>query len=395
LKRKSVYYKDLHSLLLLSIPQKIRHRAFIVHLFFPLWRDAMSKPKQPYSVQRRKDSKSFILTLNPTCGLPFEICLSWYRKSFQNLPPELANFQSPKTMSAAKTAAQALIQYLMDQLKGHSTSIATPAIIAPAQVPDTSPTVKEWLERFISLEDNPRSARIMGEGMPYSVNTIDLYSNKFDRYIKGDPLLTFTMDKVDRAAILSFMGRLGLKEKEKSHGGGAIAGTRTYEITLKFVRMAFKEYAETHDDWQNPFLRFKAPKSKKGLERDVLEEWEILKLFDHGVIPDPLDRALCAAMFWSGLRRCEIYGLKPEDLDWRAPEIIVRNAWQRYDSEKKRSLGDPKHHKIRAIPFPAQLQEAIKKLWATYGEHEFVFCGKNGKLPGANYMKRWLPRTSW
>jgi integrase len=311
---------------------------------------------------------------------------------FQNLPPELANFQNPKTMSAAKTAAQALIQYLMDQLKGGATPIATPASIAPAQEPDTSPTVKEWLEKFVSLEDNPRGARLVGEGIPYSVNTIDLYSGKYHRYIKGDPILALSMEKVDHAAILSFMGRMGVKEKEKSHGGGAIAGTRTYEITLKFVRMAFKEYAETHYDWRNPFLGFRAPKSKKGLERDVLEYWEILKLFEPGVIPDPLDRALCAAMFWAGLRRGEIYGLKPQDLDWGAPKIIVRNAWQRYDSEKKRSLGDPKHHKFREIPFPARLQAAIKELWAAYGEYEFVFCGKNGKLPGANYMKRWLPR---
>jgi integrase len=267
----------------------------------------------------------------------------------------------------------------MDQVKEVAASV--PTLAAPVQEPDTSPTVKEWLERFITLDDNPRSARIMGEGIPYSVNTIDLYSSKYNRYIKGDPLLTLTMAKVDHTAILNFMGQLGLKKKDISHGGGVIAGTRTYEITLKFVRMAFKEYAETYVDWQNPFLHFKAPKSKEGLERDVLEEWEVLKLFDPGVIPDPLDRALCAAMFWAGMRRCEIYGLKPEDLDWRTPQIIVRNAWQRYDSEKKRSLGDPKHHKVREIVFPARLQEAIKELWAIYGKHEFVFCGKNGKLP--------------
>jgi integrase len=293
-------------------------------------------------------------------------------------------------MSAAKIAVQALIQYLMDQVKRVPAPVTTP--VAPVREPDTSPTVQEWLERFITLDNNPRSARIIGEGAPYSVNTIDLYSGKYNRYIKGDPLLTLTMAQIDYNAILNFMGRLGLKEKKLSHGGGTIAGTRTYEITLKFVRMAFKEYAETHVDWLNPFLRFKAPKSKKGLERDVLEEWEVLKLFEPGVIPDTLDRALCAAMFWTGMRRCEIYGLKPGDLDWRTPQIIIRNAWQRYDSGKKRSLGDPKYHKVREIPFPEQLQKAIKELWAAYGKHEFVFCGKNGKLPGSNYMRRWLPR---
>jgi hypothetical protein len=72
-----------------------------------------------------------------------------------------------------------------------------------------------------------------------------LYDGKYHRYIKGDPLPALSMAQADHAAVLGFMGRLGVKEKELSHGGGVIAGTRTYEITLKFVRMAFKEYAET------------------------------------------------------------------------------------------------------------------------------------------------------
>jgi integrase/recombinase XerD len=31
-------------------------------------------------------------------------------------------------------------------------------------------------------------------------------------------------------------------------------------------------------------------------------------------------------MFWGELRRGEIIGLKPEDLDWRIPRIIIRHA---------------------------------------------------------------------
>ncbi|MDR3338238.1 MAG: site-specific integrase [Treponema sp.] len=116
------------------------------------------------------------------------------------------------------------------------------------------------------------------------------------------------------------------------------------------------------------------------------------KLFEPGIISDALDRALAADMLWAGLRRGEIYGLKPEDLNWKIPRIIIRNAWQRYDSPKARSLGDPKWHKVREIPFPVQLQTAIKELWEANGEHEFVFTDKEGKLPGANNCRRWLPR---
>ncbi|MDR2758290.1 MAG: hypothetical protein LBB78_02800, partial [Spirochaetaceae bacterium] len=66
--------------------------------------------------------------------------------------------------------------------------------------------------------------------------------------------------------------------------------------------------------------RIEAPKSKQGLEREAIGEEEIAKLFAPGVITDPLDKALCAAMFWGGMRRGEIYGLKPEDLDWNGPQ---------------------------------------------------------------------------
>jgi integrase len=57
-------------------------------------------------------------------------------------------------------------------------------------------------------------------------------------------------------------------------------------------------------------------------------------------------------MFWGGMRRGEIYGLKPEDLNWDTSKITIRNAWQRYDSPENRSLGDPKWHKPRRISFP-------------------------------------------
>jgi integrase len=62
------------------------------------------------------------------------------------------------------------------------------------------------------------------------------------------------------------------------------------------------------------------------MDRDFIEKWEMVKLFAPGVIADPLQKAVCAAMFWAGLRRSEIFGLKPEDLDWQAAMIRVRNA---------------------------------------------------------------------
>jgi hypothetical protein len=40
------------------------------------------------------------------------VCDEWYRRSFQQFPPELANHRNPKDKSAAKNATVALILFL-------------------------------------------------------------------------------------------------------------------------------------------------------------------------------------------------------------------------------------------------------------------------------------------
>jgi len=98
----------------------------------------------------------------------------------------------------------------------------------------------------------------------------------------------------------------------------------------------------------------------KGRRRDVLQDDEILRLFLPGVITDPLERAVAMAMFWAGLRRSEIFGLKTNDLDWRTPKINVNHACKRFGTIAKREIGDPKWHKLREAPFPEELQSAIR-----------------------------------
>jgi hypothetical protein len=117
--------------------------------------DAMSKLPRAYNVQRCKDSKTFALSINPTSGLPASVCQEWQRKSFSHLPDALAPYRTPKNLTAAENGALALIDFLKNQLQAGSASVSTDAA-----------KVGPWLERFISLDDNPRSARIMGEGSP-------------------------------------------------------------------------------------------------------------------------------------------------------------------------------------------------------------------------------------
>jgi len=74
----------------------------------------MAKTAQPFTLIRRSDSKSYRLTLNPSCGLSDRVCREWYRRNFQHLSAELANYRNPKLSkndSEAKAAAYALIQH--------------------------------------------------------------------------------------------------------------------------------------------------------------------------------------------------------------------------------------------------------------------------------------------
>jgi hypothetical protein len=42
----------------------------------------MAKNPRPFTLIRRTDSKSFRLTLNPSCGLPDRVCAEWRHHSF-------------------------------------------------------------------------------------------------------------------------------------------------------------------------------------------------------------------------------------------------------------------------------------------------------------------------
>jgi integrase len=337
----------------------------------------MPRTADPFTIECLDDGR-FRFSLTASADLPRSVIASWKRRGFTTLPRELVRYRYPKTEYEAKRGCRALIEFL----KGR-----------PGRIPAVEITAGAWLERFTGPGNNPREARILGEGLPYSPATLDLYASAYARYIKDDPLMTVKMRDVEEADVLAFQARLGSREKSGARGGGTIAGTRTYEIALKFVRMAFREYWMENQGWENPFSRIGAPKSRKGKGRDVIWEDEFRRLLEPGVISDPLDRALCAVMYYAGLRRSEIWALKPDDLDWQTPRITIRNAWKRLGT-RKAELSDPKWHKIRETPFPRPLQEAVRELWNAQqlDRREFVFCRADGTQPSSNYIARNLPK---
>jgi hypothetical protein len=216
----------------------------------------MPKITGPFWVYKRPKTKKFQITLYPASGLPLEVCKNWQRKGFSRLPLELAAFWDPKTKAAAEASAMALVEYLRNQLRGAEESVLT-------EVRDTM-TAGVWLERFASLENNPRADRLTGKNRGYSPGTIATYSGTFRLHIKGDPFLDLKMADIEEEDALAFAGRVGLRLNKY---GKPLAGTRTYTIAIKFIRMAFREYGRTHRKWINPFSGIDAPIDLKKMLR--------------------------------------------------------------------------------------------------------------------------------
>jgi integrase len=235
--------------------------------------------------------------------------------------------------------------------------------------------VGAWLEKFTAVETSPRTSVNAGKNRPYSPDTLETYKSYYDAHLKGNPFLELKMDEAEKEYALQFINRLSVKKKKT---GEPLGGTRTFAGII-FVRMAFRSYQDDHDRWFNPFRSLHPPRPNAAAG-DALTEDEVIKLFRPDILKETMDLAVCAAMFLSGMRRSEIFALKPECLDWHTPKITVKNAWQRFN-RKDRILGPPKGKRKRDVPFDPVLQNAVRKLWEENGQHEFVFSFKNGKTP--------------
>jgi integrase/recombinase XerD len=352
-----------------------------VHLFFALYAkkgvDAMPRPPKPIVIAKRNDSKTFQFTLNFTCGLHERVCAEWRRRSFQDLPAELVQFRNPKTKADAAAGAFAFVSYLKKkQEEGSARRVVIENI-----------TAGEWIEKFTSLETSPRTGINASENRPYSVDSVENYLSYYILHIKGDPLTELKMPEVEEEDVLDFTTRLSVKKLKDDR---PMAGTRTFVGTIVFLRMTFRAYQSKNKRWINPFQHIRAPKYNS-LPRDSLQEDEAVKLFMPGILKDTIELAVCAAMFLSGLRRSEIYALKPDCLDWHTPKITIKNSWQRFN-KKDRVLRPTKSKKERDVPFDSILQDAIKNPWEENGQYEFVFCLIDGRSIGPSWIKKRFPK---
>lgn len=342
----------------------------------------------PYTIRKRPDNGSWQITLTRASGLPREIYLQWTRRSFAKFPQALAQFREPTSRAQADRGALALLEYLS---RGSGGS------------PGRGQTAGAWMRLFLDVATSPRAARLVAANRPYSPDTIAHYQDLFRVHLEGDPFLGISMAEIEQADVLAAMGRIAAhpvaEGKPRNAGPGwkprkkrTLAGTRTFEIVFSFVRMTFREYQKAHPRWVDPFLSIDRPKPTQGEAREGLEEDEVARIFAPGILADEMERAIAAAMFWAGLRRSEIFGLMPDDLDAKRGRIIVRHAWKRFSDPKKRELGDPKHHKLREAPYPDILKAALKALWKKNGKHEMAIAYTDGSQPSARVVAAMVGR---
>jgi hypothetical protein len=233
----------------------------IVHLSFSAKEMLLMRTPRPFSTPRRNDSKTFQVTLNHTCGLPERVCAEWRRRSFLDLPDELAQYRNPKTKSAAEAGAVALVAYLKRKLEEGA---------AAHRVRVEDITVGAWIEKFTTIETSPRAGANAARNRPYSPDTVETYRDYYTTHIKGDPFTLLKMAEVEEEDTTEYITRLSAKriDTRKNKIGRPMGGTRTFAGVVIFIRMAFREYQKKNRKWPNPF-QYANPPLINGKTRDA------------------------------------------------------------------------------------------------------------------------------
>ena|GEM_PF-1164918 len=357
----------------------------------------MARIAEPFTFKKR--GSTYQITLNTISELPSRVCAEWKRRSIKNLPDELSAYRNPKSTPEVKASCRALIAFLKkkQEMEGSARRV---------QIEDI--TVRDWLKKFIRIDTSPRTGINILENGSCSEDSVLNYESYYRCHIDGDPILDLKMAELEKQDVIDLSTRMSLKkigEKRNKEGkiitqGWEMGGSRTFVGIIKFFRMAFNNYESNNESWLNPYRSLKEPKYES-VERDAFTEDEIFKFFMPGVLLTTMELAVCAAIFWAGLRRSEVFALKPEDLDWHNQEINVKRAWQCFENKDKRKLGTTKGKRNRKTLFDPILQDAIKKLWLENGQHEFVFSYKKpyrgSMIPGPSWInhnfENWLERA--
>ncbi len=231
---------------------------------------------------------------------------------------------------------------------------------------DMDKTVGEMIEQY--LEYQYRDGRI--ETSTYGTELL-CYKSTIEPYL-GD----YSFVTLDRDAINAWLTKLNAR-------GLAQASIRNSFNTIKKV---YNYYYLSGELLRNPFFGIKAPKIGKPrithLTNEQMDDYLTAVYTDYNP-EEPMYIALLL-VFYAGLRRGEVCGLRWRDVDFELGTISIQTAVGRNRSGEGRSgyTKQPKNESsIRTFPIVPQLLDALKeRVAAIHPEQHWFVCGDKEKF---------------
>jgi len=271
---------------------------------------------------------------------------------FFNYVDPLTGKRKLKSTGSSKVGeSKEFIQTFMDRL--------TPAGII---------TFREYAEKFLSSETNPRYIRYRMAGKQYSKNHINSQKYTLRKHIFPRHFADMEMTSITRGDILDLL--MQLNKDLKAHPA-------TINNIIKYISAIFSEAYYREDIKYNPAQRLTKVKYKSKKIRGTLTPDEIKELFSD---PDKWKSKQAYQVFlfaaYTGRRKGEIMGLQWSQI--KDGYCIINQAYNRGE----KGLAPPKWEKCVTIPLCKTVLDNLPER----GESPYVFSTEEG---GKCYARWW------
>jgi integrase len=310
----------------------------------------MAKIANPFSVEERKNCKTFRLTLSSKSGLPHSVCTEWQRKSFKNFPDALSAYRYPRSKAEANAGALALIEYLKGRYSYSTSNPEMPSVLNQSFI--------KYLYDFWTQEsDYVQEHSAMNK--PLSIRYVLQSHKDITLHIKPfEPFKDLLIGNLKSGIIRNWI--TWALRKGLSH--------RRINTLLKVMRVPLRDLADREDIEFNPFLRIK-DLEEKSREKGILNADEVYKLV-HAPLVNPVTRLAVLLGVLCGMRRGEVRGLQWEDIQGDC--IALSHNWQNLEG-----LKSPKFGSYRTIPIPSYVALVLSEVRKISTDHGFVLKSKN------------------
>ena len=306
--------------------------------------------KRRIKLKNGRDSVVYYYSINPSSGLPRNICQTEQRKT---------------TGCSTKSEAASFVLNRIEELKSRKARKASTL------------TLREYAEPFWIWETCPHVERLRSEGKSITKNHVKIQRSIMENHLFPDPIVSIQIGEITRDDILQFRSRLIKK----------LGLTRTVQKTMGVLKTILKEaYFREHID-RDPTVGIGKIKYEQK-EAGIFSKEELKRMFSSvpGIWSDI--KGYCAFLLaaTTGMRRGEILALRWKDIDFDHGVITVERAWKGKDE-----IGLPKWNRKRVVPVP---EKTLSALFVLRDESiriapiDLVFCYDDGSRLGETWWKK-------